>query len=26
MEAFASQPDIAGSHLALDRLRQAFTL
>ena len=26
MSAFASQADIAGSHLALDRLPQAFTL
>jgi hydroxypyruvate isomerase len=26
MEAFASQPGIAGSDLALDRFRQAFTL
>ena len=25
MEAFASQPDIAGSALALDRIRKAFT-
>jgi len=26
MEAFASQPGIAGSDLALDRFRRAFTL
>jgi len=26
MEAFASQPGIAGSALALDRFRKAFTL
>jgi hypothetical protein len=26
MQAFGSQPGIAGSDLALDRFRQAFTL